>query len=117
MQRIPQKQEPARSSSSSSLAGETMEGNRGRKNRYVLPSSSSSPSPRPPPVCTCSNRPGSVSCISHGYAVPAGEKLRRNNNASKEVLRRALAPPIRRLSLRWLNFRPKPSRLSNMSVA
>ena len=118
MQRIPQKQEPARSSSSSSLAGETMEGNRGRKSRYVLPSSSSSsPSPRPPPVCTCSNRPGSVSCISHGYAVPAEEKLRRNNNASKEVPRRALAPPIRRLSLRWLNFRPKPSRLSNMSVA
>ncbi|XP_062170162.1 uncharacterized protein LOC133875908 [Alnus glutinosa] len=77
--------------------------------------SSSSP-PRPRPVCTCSNRPGSVRCISHGYAVPAGEKLRRNN-ASKEVLRRALTPPIRRFSLRWLNFRPKPSRLSNMSAA
>lgn len=110
-QAVQQQQEPARSSS---LAGESMEGNRGQKNRYV---SSSSPSPRPRPACTCSNRPGSVSCISHGYAVPAGEKLRRNNNASKEVLRRALAPPIRRLSLRWLNFRPKPSRLSNMSVA
>lgn len=52
--------------------------------------------------------------------------VRRNNNrqamaprrrhASKEIIRRALTPPARR-TWRWLDFRPKPSRLSVMSMA
>ncbi|KAL2331469.1 hypothetical protein Fmac_019050 [Flemingia macrophylla] len=70
--------------------------------------------PRSRPACTCVNRPGSVRCARHGYVVP-GEKKRRL--ASKEILRRALMPPTKRLGLRWLNFRPTPSRLSNMSMA
>jgi len=69
--------------------------------------------PRSRPACTCANRPGSVRCARHGYIVP-GEKKKRV--ASKEILRRALTPP-KRLGLRWLNFRPTPSRLSNMSMA
>ncbi|KAK7272508.1 hypothetical protein RJT34_29146 [Clitoria ternatea] len=67
------------------------------------------------PACTCSNRPGSVRCARHGYVVP-GERLKKRV-ASKEILRRALTPPPKRLALRWLNFRPTPSRLSNMSLA
>ncbi|CAN1789486.1 hypothetical protein LINPERHAP1_LOCUS18497 [Linum perenne] len=45
--------------------------------------------------------------------------MRRRNEAagSREMLRRALKPPTRRPSLRWVNFRPSPSRLSNMSMA
>ncbi|KAJ1402711.1 hypothetical protein SESBI_27804 [Sesbania bispinosa] len=70
---------------------------------------------RPRPVCTCSNRPGSARCARHGYVVP-GERLKKRV-ASKEILRRALTPPPRRLGLRWLNFKPTPSRLSNMSMA
>ncbi|KAL9346009.1 hypothetical protein Peur_060862 [Populus x canadensis] len=73
--------------------------------------------PRPrSSTCTCSNRPGSVRCSKHGYMVP-GDKLIRRHQANKEILRRALAPPNRRLTLRWFNFRPTPSRLSNMSMA
>ncbi|XP_027343998.1 uncharacterized protein LOC113856396 [Abrus precatorius] len=71
--------------------------------------------PRSRPACTCSNRPGSVRCARHGYVVP-GERLKKRV-ASKEILRRALTPPPKRLALRWLNFRPTPSRLSNMSMA
>ncbi|CAN1346988.1 hypothetical protein LINPERPRIM_LOCUS40950 [Linum perenne] len=40
-----------------------------------------------------------------------------SSGGSREVLRRALMPPSKRPSLRWLNFRPTPSRLSNMSMA
>ncbi|KAL9366474.1 hypothetical protein Peur_037673 [Populus x canadensis] len=86
------------------------EGNRVRKNNQVA-----SISPRPRSTCTCSNRPGSVRCSKHGYLVPS-DKLRRNQ-ANTEILRRALAPPNRRLTLRWFNFQPTPSRLSNMSMA
>uniref|UniRef100_A0A2N9G9C0 Uncharacterized protein n=1 Tax=Fagus sylvatica TaxID=28930 RepID=A0A2N9G9C0_FAGSY len=114
MQKIPQKQGAQRLQvpGKSSLTRESMEGNRGRKNNnYVV----SSPRPKPRPVCTCSNHPGSVRCIRHGYVVP-GETLRKNN-ARKVVLRRALTPPPRRSSFRWFNFRPTPSRLSSMSVA
>ncbi|OAY54940.1 uncharacterized protein LOC110612112 [Manihot esculenta] len=67
------------------------------------------------PACTCSNRPGSVRCSRHGYIVP-GDKLKRRQ-ANKEIIRRALTPPNRKLTLRWWNFRPTPSRLSNMSTA
>lgn len=67
------------------------------------------------PACTCLNRPGSVRCARHGYVVP-GERLKKRL-ASKEILRRALTPPPKRLGLRWLNFKPTPSRLSIMSMA
>ncbi|KAG6607862.1 hypothetical protein SDJN02_01017, partial [Cucurbita argyrosperma subsp. argyrosperma] len=46
----------------------------------------------------------------------AGDKLRRLQGR-REMLRRALTPPNRRPTLRWLNFRATPSRLSNMSMA
>ncbi|KAI5571613.1 hypothetical protein POPTR_011G123600v4 [Populus trichocarpa] len=87
------------------------EGSRVRRNNQVV-----SIPPRPRSTCTCSNRPGSVRCSKHGYMVP-GDKLIRRHQANKELLRRALAPPNRRLTLRWFNFRPTPSRLSNMSMA
>ncbi|KAG2246356.1 hypothetical protein Bca52824_085984 [Brassica carinata] len=48
-------------------------------------------------ACTCSGRPGSSKCVRHGFMVPT------------------LTPPIRRMNLRWLNFRPTPSRLCRMS--
>ncbi|KAK7267125.1 hypothetical protein RIF29_19789 [Crotalaria pallida] len=73
--------------------------------------------PRSRPACTCSNRPGSVRCARHGYAVPPSGDRMKKRVASKEILRRALTPPPKRLALRWLNFRPTPSRLSNMSMA
>ncbi|GAA0161230.1 hypothetical protein LIER_17592 [Lithospermum erythrorhizon] len=41
----------------------------------------------------------------------------RLEQANKEMLRRALTPPTRRLRKRWLNFKPTPSRLSNMSAS
>lgn len=67
--------------------------------------------------CTCSSQPGGTRCRRHGYMVPSNERLMRRSHGSKEILRRALSPPNRRLSLRWWNFRPTPSRLSNMSMA
>ncbi|KAK7313009.1 hypothetical protein VNO77_37327 [Canavalia gladiata] len=73
-------------------------------------------SPRSKPACTCLNRPGLVQCVRCGYVVP-GERLKKSQG-NKEVLRRALIPPpTQRIGLRWLNFRPIPSRLSNMSTA
>ncbi|XP_010503091.1 PREDICTED: uncharacterized protein LOC104765381 [Camelina sativa] len=67
-------------------------------------------------ACTCSGRPGSTKCARHGFVVPSDERLmRKASDGSKEVLRRALTPPIRRMNLRWLNFRPTPSRLCKMS--
>ncbi|WOG98669.1 hypothetical protein DCAR_0418013 [Daucus carota subsp. sativus] len=47
--------------------------------------------------------------------VPPRDKLR-GRRAGKEVARRALMPPIRKLNMRWRNFQPTPSRLSNMSM-
>ncbi|GKC11892.1 hypothetical protein Tco_1008674 [Tanacetum coccineum] len=41
----------------------------------------------------------------------------RRRRASKEIVRRALTPPARRLTWRWFDFRPTPSRLSVMSMA
>ncbi|KAL3503257.1 hypothetical protein ACH5RR_037706 [Cinchona calisaya] len=54
--------------------------------------------------------PEIVAPISHH-----NDKFRRKQ-ARKEILRRALTPPARRPTLRWLNFRPTPSRLCNMSM-
>lgn len=45
-----------------------------------------------------------------------GDKFRRRE-AKKEILRRALTPPAKRPTLRWLDFQPTPSRLCNMSMA
>lgn len=44
-------------------------------------------------------------------------KKLKGRKGDREVVKRALTRPIRRPSLRWLNFRPTPSRLSNMSMA
>lgn len=41
----------------------------------------------------------------------------RRCRASKVMVRRALTPPARRLTWRWFDFRPTPSRLSVMSMA
>uniref|UniRef100_A0A1J3IH19 Uncharacterized protein n=1 Tax=Noccaea caerulescens TaxID=107243 RepID=A0A1J3IH19_NOCCA len=70
-------------------------------------------------ACTCSGRPGSARCLRHGYMVPSREKLmRRASDGNREILKRALTPPIhRQMSKRWWNFRPTPSRLCNMSSA
>lgn len=48
-----------------------------------------------------------IRCRPFGYGESAGEVL----------IKKALTPPKRRLTLRWWNFRPTPSRLSNMSMA
>ncbi|MCD7459031.1 hypothetical protein HAX54_039846 [Datura stramonium] len=40
-----------------------------------------------------------------------------HGSASKEIIKRALTPPARRPTLRWLDFKPTPSRLCNMSAA
>ncbi|KAK4373987.1 hypothetical protein RND71_004664 [Anisodus tanguticus] len=40
-----------------------------------------------------------------------------HGSANKEIIKRALAPPARRPTLRWLDFKPTPSRLCNMSAA
>lgn len=53
--------------------------------------------------------------LRSGIAV-YGNTLRRRE-AKKEILRRALTPPVKRPTLRWLDFRPTPSRLCNMSMA
>ncbi|KAK8622759.1 hypothetical protein V6N13_117661 [Hibiscus sabdariffa] len=92
-----------------SPAGDAAEENRGRRKSYMA--SSSGRRPR----CTCLNRPGSAPCSRHGYMVP--KQNMRRYGANKEILRRALAPPNRKMRLRWWNFKPTPSRLSNMSMA
>ncbi|KAK8691271.1 hypothetical protein V6N13_074787 [Hibiscus sabdariffa] len=74
-----------------------------------------SASPRPRPRCTCMNQPGSAPCSRHGYLVPRQNTRRCGGN--KEIIRRAITPPNRKMTLRWWNFRPTPSRLSNMSMA
>nr|DAD25728.1 TPA_asm: hypothetical protein HUJ06_027195 [Nelumbo nucifera] len=60
--------------------------------------------------------PSSVVIIK--FAV-AGEKMRRCRCcADREILRRALAPPVRRFSQpRWLNLQPTPSHLCYVSMA
>ncbi|KAL2944126.1 Chaperone protein HtpG [Bienertia sinuspersici] len=46
-----------------------------------------------------------------------GDKLRKQQMMKELLLKRALSPPQRRLTLRWKNFQPTPSRLSMMSTA
>ncbi|PON81870.1 hypothetical protein TorRG33x02_223860 [Trema orientale] len=50
----------------------------------------------------------SIRCRRRGHGTPA---------AGEVLIQRALTPPKRRLTLRWWNFRPTPSRLSSMSMA
>ncbi|XVE80196.1 hypothetical protein DITRI_Ditri14bG0120200 [Diplodiscus trichospermus] len=98
-------------------AGDAAEKNWSRRKLHMAASSSSSSSSSSPKVrqrCTCSNRPGSAPCRWHGYMVPR-QNMRRYG-ANKEILRRALTPPNRKMTFRWWNFRPTPSRLSNMSM-
>nr|DAD34725.1 TPA_asm: hypothetical protein HUJ06_005365 [Nelumbo nucifera] len=65
--------------------------------------------PKLPPMCTCSpsNHAGSFQC-SHHKSVVAGKNMRRcHHRADREILRRALAPPVHQCSQpRWLNFQP-----------
>ncbi|KAH7860162.1 hypothetical protein Vadar_010086 [Vaccinium darrowii] len=86
-------------------------------NRSFGRNSLSSSPPRPQHMYTrsssCNSRP--VRGIRHEIPLP-GNRLRRHR-ANKEILRRALTPPVRRQSGRWWNFRPTPSRLCNMSMA
>ncbi|CAA0815949.1 Unknown protein [Striga hermonthica] len=52
------------------------------------------------------------------YELAAPEsRLRRRQPACKEIVRRALTPPCQKLSGRWRNFRPTPSRFASVSVA
>ncbi|KAJ8764674.1 hypothetical protein K2173_007762 [Erythroxylum novogranatense] len=92
----------------------TVTGNMGGGHRVRRSGQPTVSSSRPRLICTCASRPGSVKCSRHGYIVPT-QKLR-SQTANKELIRRALTPPNRRLTLRWLNFRPTLSRLSNMSL-
>ncbi|KAM5585923.1 hypothetical protein ABKV19_005037 [Rosa sericea] len=102
---------PARPPPSTGNKAERISNHRGLRHCYMVSS------PRTRLACTCGNRPGLNRCIRHGFAVPGGEKWRKNY-ANKEILRRALrTAPARGLSLRWWNFQPTPSRLSNMSMA
>ncbi|KAL7087733.1 hypothetical protein ACP275_13G086800 [Erythranthe tilingii] len=67
------------------------------------------------------NRGPTTPAASHRFeaaaAAPAGIRLRRRQAGSKEIVMRALAPPCQRPSLRWRNFRPRPSRFFVMPVA
>ncbi|KAK8579203.1 hypothetical protein V6N13_142418 [Hibiscus sabdariffa] len=87
---------------------ETTEESLSRRRSYMA-------SARPRPRCTCMNQPGSAPCSRHGYLVPRQNTKRCGGN--KEIIRRAITPPNRKMTLRWWNFRPTPSRLSNMSMA
>ncbi|KAL4280349.1 hypothetical protein GQ457_03G023860 [Hibiscus cannabinus] len=91
---------------------ETTEESLSRRRSYMA---SASASPRPRRRCTCMNQPGSAPCSRHGYLVPRQNTRRCVGN--KEIIRRAITPPNRKMTLRWWNFRPTPSRLSNMSMA
>ncbi|KNA19081.1 hypothetical protein SOVF_064880 [Spinacia oleracea] len=45
------------------------------------------------------------------------DKLRKQQMMKELLIKRALSPPPRRLTLRWRYFQPTPSRLSMMSTA
>ncbi|KAG9452699.1 hypothetical protein H6P81_005603 [Aristolochia fimbriata] len=67
-------------------------------------------------VCASPKQRGPLP-LGHGSR---SQKLMRNRG-DREILKRALSPPVRpqhgRLGLRRWSFRPVPSRLSNMSKA
>ncbi|GAB2243296.1 hypothetical protein Droror1_Dr00020071 [Drosera rotundifolia] len=65
------------------------------------------------------NRVHPSSGTGGGYMVPyyqLNQKMRAQE-ASREILMRALSPPRKRVSWRWRFFQPTPSRLSTMSAA
>lgn len=72
------------------------------------------------PTCLCSpsNHPGSFRCSQHRSAA-VSERPRRQPIGDREIVKRALSPPLRRCPSRhhrrW-NFRSTPSRLCNMSM-
>ncbi|KAL7186350.1 hypothetical protein ACSBR2_028152 [Camellia fascicularis] len=77
-----------------------------------------SSSPRPQQrICTRSSSCSSRSVRSGRPEFPVPRSNFRRQCADKEILRRALTPPVRRRSCRWWDFRPTPSRLCNMSMA
>ncbi|KAE8723509.1 NAC domain protein [Hibiscus syriacus] len=94
------------------MAGGVAEENWSHRRNYMTSSSSSFRNSR---RCTCLSQPGSAPCSRHGYMLPR-QNMRRNGG-NKEIIRRAITPPNRKMTLRWWNFRPTPSRLSNMSMA
>ncbi|KAL0406835.1 UNVERIFIED_CONTAM: hypothetical protein Slati_3997400 [Sesamum latifolium] len=58
-------------------------------------------------------------CMHRGHRNDQGATAgyrSRARQGSKEVVRRALTPPCQKPRWRWWNFRPTPSRLSNMSM-
>nr|XP_009609874.1 uncharacterized protein LOC104103660 [Nicotiana tomentosiformis]XP_016440047.1 PREDICTED: uncharacterized protein LOC107765861 [Nicotiana tabacum] len=80
--------------------------------------------------CNCKNRfPSSPRSQQHRDSSPRISRTVRatatshyslrklHGSANKEIIKRALTPPARRLTLRWLDFKPTPSRLCNMSAA
>ncbi|GFZ04826.1 hypothetical protein Acr_17g0003980 [Actinidia rufa] len=79
-------------------------------------SNSMASSPRPQRTYTRSSSCNSRSVRSGHHEIPVPKNKSRRCGAQREILRRALTPPIRRQSRRWWDFRPTPSRLSNMSM-
>ncbi|MCL7021563.1 hypothetical protein MKW94_006765 [Papaver nudicaule] len=82
-------------------------------------------------VCSCSpsNHAGAFRCSHHNQQQTSVVVVLRNTNsmqyprngrlrsADRELLKRALMPPVRRSAKRCWDFRPTPSRLSSMSIA
>ncbi|KAI3868688.1 hypothetical protein MKX03_007488 [Papaver bracteatum] len=81
-------------------------------------------------MCSCSpsNHPGAFRCSHHHQQTSVVVVLRNTNSgeqsrngrvrsADRELLKRALMPPVRRSARRCWDFRPTPSRLSTMSIA
>ncbi|XAR56573.1 hypothetical protein NMG60_11037114 [Bertholletia excelsa] len=82
-------------------------------------SAAPAPSPRLPHAyarsSSCNWRSAARECPRLPATAPTGRL--RGHRAHKEILRRALSPPARRMGHRCWDFRPTPSRLSNMSMA
>ncbi|KAI3937061.1 hypothetical protein MKX01_015276 [Papaver californicum] len=83
-------------------------------------------------MCSCSpsNHPGAFRCSHHHHQQKSVVVVLKNTNSSeqqyrngrvrsadRELLKRALMPPVRRSARRCWDFRPTPSRLSTMSIA
>ncbi|KMT19070.1 hypothetical protein BVRB_1g014690 [Beta vulgaris subsp. vulgaris] len=56
-----------------------------------------------------------LALVLHGIQDLCDDKMRKQQ-MMEILIRRALSPPPKRLTLRWRNFRPTPSRLSMMST-
>ncbi|GFS39149.1 hypothetical protein Acr_00g0061320 [Actinidia rufa] len=82
----------------------------GRSNSMAL-------SPRPQRTYTRSSSYNSRSVRGGYHEIPVPKNKSIRYGAQREILRRALTPPIRRQGRRWWDFRPTPSQLCNMSMA